>query len=268
MRNIHDHRERDGRKPSFALILLGILTVLLLAACGNGNGGPTSPDPDPDPDPVASKPSAEAVLALDDQISFQYMNVTTDDLEWDVEIEYDTRDVRAVFDHYDASLQSQGFDQRDLEVDDDDEIEAEYRNTTTGVWVELEVELEDGDVNVDLDVEDPRSYADGSTIPAFSLTGFIDLDIPVYPGADVLDVEWDFNFDHPETDPEAVFTYYDDLLQSLGWNVVEIDDDDDDEREVEYRFEDEDVYLELEVEEDDAGTEVELEFNKLRFYQN
>ena len=84
----------------------------------------------------------------------------------------------------------------------------------------------------------------------------------------MLDVEWDFNFDHPGTDPQAAFDYYDDLLQGLGWNVVEIDDDDDDEREVEYRVGDEDVYLEMEVEEDDAGTEVELEFNKLRFYQN
>ena len=264
MRKSHDHAG-DSRKSSFVLVLLGILTVLLLAACGQGNGGPNDPDPDPDPDPVASKPSAETVLALEDELSFTYMAVATDDLEWDIEIEYDTTDVQAVFDHYASALQAAGFDQEDIEVDDDDEIEAEYTNTSTGVWVEIEVELEDGRVNVDLDIEDPRVHPDGSAIPAFSLTEFWDLEIPVYPGVDIRDVEWDFNFDHPTTGAQAVFDYYDQLLQDLGWTQTAIDDDDDDEWEVDYRFEG--VHLELEVEQDDAGSEVELELNKLRFYQ-
>lgn len=242
-------------------ILLSAAVMLLLSACadaGNGGGG------GPQPDPTDIKPSAIAVLAMSDDFGFTFMpDAPLAELEWDVEIEYDTSDVEAVFAYYDAQLLAEGFTQTDLERSGD-EVEANYEGAT-GLTVELEVEREDDDdVQVDMDTDDF-----GGPFPTgFTLTEFAGFATPIYPDADVRDVEWDFNFDHPETDPEAVFTYYDDLLQSLGWNVVEIDDDDDDEREVEYRFEDEDVYLELEVEEDDAGTEVELEFNKLRFYQN
>src|SRR5690554_1165214 len=120
------------RKPrSLVLGLLGALAVMVFVACSPADAnGPT--------DPVSVKPSAATVMAMSDEITFEFMpGEAIDDIEWDIEIEYNTRDVRAVFDFYDAELSGLGFDQVDIEVDDADEIEAEYRNTTTGVWVEL-----------------------------------------------------------------------------------------------------------------------------------
>ena len=248
------------REPrSLTLVLLGVLAAFLFVACSPADAsGPNGPD--------VVKPSAAAVMALDEDFSFAFMpDEVIDDIEWDIEIEYDTRDVQAVFDHYDDVLKSIGFNQVDIEVDEDDEIEAEYRNTTTGVWVELEVERDDGRVDVDMDIEDPRRYPSGDLIDPFSLTEFLGLDLPVFPGADIRDVEWDFNFDHPETDAQLVFNFYDELLQDLGWTQTDIDNDEDDEWEADYRQTG--VHIELEVEEDNGGAEVEIELNKLRFYQ-
>lgn len=249
----------NKRKPrTAALGLLGALAVLVFAACSPAEAGPT--------DPVSLKPSAATVMEMSDEFTFEFMpGETIDDIEWDIEIEYNTRDVQAVFDFYDAELRALGFNQVDIELDDDDEVEAEYRNTNTGVWVELEVERDDGRVDVDMDIEDPRSYASGDLVPPFSMTEFLDWDVPIYPDASIRDVEWDFNFDHPNTDAQAVFNYYDELLQDLGWTQTDIDNDDDDEWEADYRQDG--VHIELEVEEDNGGAEVELELNKLRFYQ-
>lgn len=250
------------RKPSsWTLGGFGVAAVLLFAACsGVDAGGPI--------DPVTLKPAVAAVMALDDEIAFEYMpNERIDDLEWDVEIEYDTRDVQAVFEHYDTLLKAAGFDQVDIEVDDADEVEAEYRNTTTGVWVELEVERDDGRVDVDMDIEDPRIYLPGDALPPYSLTEFLGFELSLYPGATARDIEWDFSFDHPDADGQAVFDHYDGVLQGLGWNQTDIDNDDDDEWEADYRQDG--VHLELEVEDEGSdGVEVELELNKLRFYQS
>lgn len=257
---------RQPRGPF--LVLVGVLAVLLFAACSpaDANGGNPDPDPDPDPDPnpTVVKPSASAVLALDESFDFAYMpGEPVDDLEWDIEIEYDTTDVEAVFAHYDSVLLGLGFAQEDIERDED-EIEAEYRNAD-GVWIEIEVERDGSNVDVDMDVEDPRTYPDGSVLEPFSLTEFQEWTIPVYPDAAVRDVEWDFNFDHPETPAQDVFDHYDQALQDMGWIQTAIDDDDDDEWEADYRMDG--VHIELEVEDDDEGTEVEIELNKLRFYQ-
>ena len=141
-------------------------------------------------------------------------------------------------------------------IDAMESIEADYENGD-GLTIELEVELDDGRVDVDFDVDDFV----GPFPAGFSLTEFAGLELPIYPDADVVDVEWDFNFDHPGTDTEAVFDYYDQHLQDLGWTQTELDDGDDDEWEAEYV--NEGVHLELEVEDD---SEVEIEVNKLRFY--
>lgn len=264
-------RENKPRRSPLP-VLLGVLVLFALAACGPANAGPGDgngdPDPSPNPDPTTLKPSAEEVLALDNTFDFEYMpGAAVDDLEWDVEVEYDTDDVRAVFDHYHGVFTGLGFAQRELD-EGSDEIEAEYFEAGTNRWIEIEVELDDDDhVEVDLDIEDPRSFAPPPDGFGFSLTTFVDLEIPFYAGADIRDLEWDFNFDHPATDTEEVWNYYDGLLQDLGWNQIDLDDDDDDEWEAEY--ERDRVFLELEVEDDDDGvTEVEIEFNDLRFYQS
>ncbi len=235
--------------------LFAIPIVMLLAACGAvdaGNLGPDGPG-----DPLTAKPAATEVLAMDDDFTFTFMpGVAIDDVEWDVEIEYATRDVQAVYDFYDAELKALGFTRTDIERDDD-EVEAEYENTFTGLEIDIEVELDDGRVEVDIDIDDFTP-----PFPAgFSLTSFAGFDLPIYDGATVVDVEWDFNFDHPSSSVEAIFAYYDGHLQDLGWKQTEVDDGDDDEMEAEYVRDG--VHLELEVEDDG---EVELEFNKLRFY--
>lgn len=237
-------------------ILLSAAVMLLLSACadaGNGGGG------GPQPDPTDIKPSAIAVLAMSDDFGFTFMpDAPLAELEWDVEIEYDTSDVEAVFAYYDAQLLAEGFTQTDLERSGD-EVEANYEGAT-GLTVELEVEREDDDdVQVDMDTDDF-----GGPFPTgFTLTEFAGFATPIYPDADVRDVEWDFNFDHPGTPLEEVFAYYDQHLQDMGWTRTEFEDGDDDELEAEYVREG--VYLELEVED---GGEVEIEVNKLRFYGN
>lgn len=253
--------KRTNKLPRFAV--LGVLVALVLAACSPADAQ------DNEPDPTDVKPAVAAVMALDGTAAadFQYMpNEIIDELEWDIEIEYNTRDVRMVYEHYHNLLTEElGFDQWDLEVDDDDEIEADYLNTTTMVWVEIEVERDDGRVEVDMDIEDPRTYAADAVPSGFSLTEFMGWDIPVnIAGVTIRDIEWDFSFDHPETDYRAVIAYYDQHLQDLGWNRTDVEDDGD-EWEAEYRQDG--VHIDLEVEEDDDGVEVEIELNKLRFYQ-
>ena len=233
------------------IALLSIPLVALLAACGSADAGPNGPN-----DPADVKPAASDVLAMSDDFEFVFMpGANISNVEWDVEVEYDTSDVGAVFDYYNAELVAMGFTQSSIDRDDE-EVEAEYTNAA-GLDVDIEVERDDGRVEVDLDIDDfTGPYPTG-----FSLTSFAGFDLPIYGGATVYDVEWDFNFDHPSNDAEEVFAYYDTHLQSLGWVQTELDDGDDDELEAEY--EKDGVHLELEAEGD---TEVELEFNKLRFY--
>lgn len=233
-------------------LFMGFAAALLVVGCGSAGGGPNQPDP------RDSKPAVATALALDEAFELLYMpGVDVHDLEWDVEIEYATTEVGAVFDYYDSELLDRGFARTSLERSDD-EVEADYRHGS-GLEIELQVELDDGRVEVDLDADD----FEGPFPAGFTLTAFSGLDLPFYPDAEVLDVEWDFHFDHPGADLDAVFEYYDEHLVSLGWERTEIDDGDDDEREAEYV--NEGVYLELEVEE---GGEVEIEVNKLRFYAN
>jgi len=231
------------------LVLLVVPLMALMVACG----AVTEPQPR---DPIDVKPAAEAVLAMSPEFAFEFMpGETISNVEWDIEIEYDTRDVDAVYDFYDAELAALGFTRTSIERESD-EVEAEYVNGA-GIEIDIEVELDDGRAEVDLDIDDFT----GPYPAGFSLTSFAGIDLPVYQGATVVDVEWDFNFDHPSTDVEAAFAYYDQHLQDLGWSQTDIDDGDDDEMEAEYVKDG--VHLELEIEDD---TEVELEFNKLRFY--
>lgn len=243
--------ERPRRQIPLARLLVAAVAFIAIVSCGpaNADGVPR--------DPLDVKPAATTVLALEDDLTFAYMpDTSVSNLEWDVEVEYDTSDVRSVFDHYDAELIAQGFERTSLD-EVGDEIEADYLDGTTGVTVDLEVDRDDGRVDVDLDVENPASF--DSPPAGFSLMEFSGLEIPFY--TDPVDLEWDFNFDHPATGAEAAFAFYDAQLQDMGWRQIELDDDDDDEWEAEYELDG--VYLELEAEGD---TEIEIEVNKLRFY--
>ena len=232
-----------------ALLASGL--VALLTACATAVAGPNDPGPEP------ARPSADDVLASSDEFAFTFMpGEDIANVEWDVEIDFDTGDVQAVFDFYDSWLTAAGFTRNDF-VAEDDEVEAAYSNAATGVNVAMRVELEDGDVQVDLDIDDLM----GPFPAGFTLTSFGGLDVPVYDGADAVDVEWDFHFDHPSAGTQAGFDYYDGPLADLGWTQTEIDDGDDEELEAEY--ERDGVRLELEVE---AGSAVELELNDPRFY--
>lgn len=225
---------------------LAVLPILgLLVACG-------SAQPIVDVKPV----TASTVLAMSADFDFTFMpGEDIEDVEWDIEIEYDTRDVQAVYDYYHAELVALGFTRTSFDPGGE-EIEAEYENAA-GLEIDIEVEIDDGRVEVDLDIDDFTP-----PFPAgFSLTSFAGFGLPIYPGAEVKDVEWDFNFDHPNTARADVFDYYDQHLQDLGWTQTEFDDGDDDDMEAEYVRDG--VHLELEVED---NSEVELEFNKLRFY--
>lgn len=229
------------------IVVVGLATLLV----GCGEASPGEPE-----DPLAAKPAAEQVLQMSDEFDFTFMpGASIQEVEWDVEIDYDTSDVQTVFDFYDDALGTLGFTRTSIDGEDD-EVEAEYANAA-GIEIDIEVERDDGRVQVDLDIDDfTGPYPTG-----FSLTSFAGIDIPIYDGADVVDVEWDFEFDHPADGADDVFDYYDGHLQSLGWTQTELDDGDDDEREAEYVKDG--VHLELEVEDDDS---VELEVNKLRFY--
>lgn len=233
------------------LTLLALPLLAVLTACGAAAAGPDGPQ-----DPSAVKPAAAQVLAMSDDFTFTFMpGASISNVEWDVELDYETSDVQAVFAYYDAALVGLGFTQTSLDSGDD-EVEAEYSNAD-GLDVDLEIERDDGRVQVDLDIDD----FSGPYPAGFSLKTFAGVDIPIYDGADVVDVEWDFNFDHTSNGAQEVFDYYDGHLQSLGWTQTDLDDGDDDELEAEYVKDG--VHLELEVEGDTA---VELEFNKLRFY--
>src|SRR5690606_13030941 len=132
-----------------------------------------------------------------------------------------------------------------------------YSNATSGLDIDIEVERAANRVAVDLDIDDFT----GPFPPGFSLPSFAGFDLPIYAAAAAADAERDFNFAHPSDGSTEAFDYYDDHLQSLGWVQTDLDDGDDDELEAEY--EKDGVHLELEAEGD---TQVELEFNKLRFY--
>lgn len=160
---------------------MGVAALAVLAACDSasaGNGGGNGND---QPDPVDVEPSAVEVLALSDDSTFEFMpGAPLAEREWDVEIQYATRDVGAVFDFYGAALVAEGFTRTGIERGDD-EVEADYANDATGLTVELEAELDDGWVQVDMDT-------DVFLVPfptGFTLTEFAGFETPIYPGADV-----------------------------------------------------------------------------------
>ena len=239
-------------------ILIPIVALLvLIAGCQSATAGEGG-------GPAVDKPPVGAVFAAGDDFELRYMpGVPVSDREWDVELEYDVRDLQGIFDHFDAQLVAAGFQRFDLE-EDSDEIEADYHRASDGLRVDLEVELDGGWTEVDLDIDAPGPPASGEEW--FDLSSFAGLVLDFdYPGASIVDVEWDFDFEHPASAVSAseAFDYYDGLLAGMDWSRYDLEIDGE---EYEADYVRDGVRLELEVERDDGMIEVELELNKARFY--
>lgn len=234
-----------------------MLAAFVFVACSPADAGPGTPDP------TQFKPAAVEVVGLNNELDFiYYPGADLANHEWDIEFEYVTREIADVYAHYHDVFTDLGFTRTNYDAESS-EIEADYRNTD-GVEISVELERDDGRVDVEIDIDAPGVYS-GEEAANPSPTSFLGMDIPVFPGVTIRDVEWDYNFDHPDTEGALVFEHYDDQLQLRGWDLTEIDNDDDDEWEADYRQPNR-VHLELEVEQEGRLTEVEFELNKARFY--
>lgn len=177
--------------------------------------------------------------------------------EWDLDIEYDSRDASTIFDFHDAAFIDQGFSRVSFEQDiPDNEFEAEYRRDNLEIG--LEVELDDGKVEVEIDITETASF---SREP-FSLERFAGIEIPFYD-APFIEVDWEIETDYATRDIDALYDYYDDSLLGLGWQQISFERDGD---EIDADYEKDGVKLELELELDDNRVEVEIEIDKDRFY--
>ena len=237
--------------------IVALLLTLLLSACAQDSGGGQS-DGDGAPPPGEGRPLGIEVIQVIQEGGFDidYYAEPVSNLEWDIEIEFDTRDLEQVYDFYVAWLEDELGATVIEEEREGDEIEANF-SRTGDFEGEISVDLDDGRVEFDFDVD----VFDSSE---FDILAFSDENFPLFP-EDVHDVEWDFSYEHSTGTPQEVFDHYDAWLTANGWTQDNVDDDDDGEFEAEYSRQG--VWLELEVEDDDDGSvEVEWEINKARFY--
>ncbi len=229
--------------------LVIVLSALLLSACGSGTPSPENPA-------NPSQPTAPSVFednqnfALAPASGFNAL-----EREWDIELDYATSDIQAVFDLYDADLAGQGFTRTSLETEDG-EFEADYRRDN--LLLELEIERDDGSAEVDFDLTESAPVASN----AFSLTEVAGVSLPEV-NAGIAQVDWDFNIDYDTSDLDAIFAHYDAALASLGWSRSDLEREDD---EIEADYRKNGVELELEVSLDDGEVEVDIELNKALFY--
>ena len=238
-------------------VLAAVFLTFMLSACAQGGNGPSDGDGNGTPPPGSgSRPSGIEVIEVvsDSGFDLDLFGSSATNLEWDIEIEFNTNDMNAVYNYYVSWLEDLGATV-EREDRDSDEIEADFRSDDFDA--EISVELDDGRVEFDFDVD----VRDGVE---FDILQFSGEEFPIYENAEVYDVEWDFNYDHVGASAQDVFNHYDNWLRNNGWTQRDIDDDDDDEFEAEYHREG--VWLELEVEADDGVVEVEWEINKARFY--
>lgn len=256
MGNTENGSAARRRPRNLTLVLLGALAAFVFVACSPADAGPGTPDP------TQFKPAATLVMELDNELDFVYYpGADLTNLEWDIELKYVTREIADVYAHYHGVFEGLGFTRTGYDPESG-EIDAEYINAN-GVEISIELERDDGRLDVEIDIDAPGVYsAEEAANP--SPTSFLGMDIPVYPGVAIRDVEWDYNFDHPGSEAEQVFQHYDEQLRNRRWELTEIDDDGG-EWEADYRQPNR-VHLELEVEREGGLTEVEFELNKARFY--
>lgn len=186
--------------------------------------------------------------------------VMVEDLEWERETTYATRDLRAVFEHYEALLTQAGFVRMSFE-EESGEMEARYANTERQISAELEVELKRRGVQAELSLEhDVRLI--GEKGPA-TLTRFLGIDLPHYAG-EIVDLEWELELEHPAGAAEEAFEHYERVLLVGGWEHVQQQGAPRSAGERVAVYSNGNVRLELRVE---ADGDVEIEFNKPRLYQ-
>lgn len=147
-------------------------------------------------------------------------NLTLRERQWDTEFDFDTTDWEAVYAFYDADLQAQGWQKVSEDIESGD-VDAEYAKD--GLELDLSVDLEDGNyVEVQIDIDESASAITAGTFGLYTLPG---LTINLYPDANVLQREWDYDFDYDTTDVAAVFAHYDGLLRQQGWTEVSREDE-------------------------------------------
>lgn len=238
--------------------LVAALFLTALAACGSATGdgdGPAVPA-----DPLALKPPISTVQNLGEGFAFDYMSDTpVGSLWWSANIIYDATDHDAVFTHYQALFAAPEFTLTS-EAQRVGEGSAAYDHAASGTNVTLKVERDGSRVRVDLDFELPGTF--DPPVPGFSLTDFHGIEVTHFEGANVIDLEWAFAFVHGREGVESVFPAYDAQLRAMGWTATDLGDGEDLEWESEYVLDG--VHLALKA---GGDTWVEMEVNKLRFYQ-
>ena len=240
--------------------LVGTLFLTALVACGSATGdGDGSALP---VDPLASKPPISAVQDAGQGFSIEYIDDTwVGDPWWSLDILYDSNDEEAVFSHYQALFAAPDYTVIS-EVSRVGEMSAAYLHGASGAGVLVRAKRDGNRVRVDLDFE--RLGRFDPPVPAgFSLTRFQEIEVTFVEGAEVIDLEWAFSFSHGGRGVERVFPAYDAQLLAMGWTPADLDDGEDAEWESEYVLDG--VYLELKA---GGDTWVEMEVNKLRFYQD
>lgn len=226
--------------------LLCLIGLLLVTACSSQANQP--PD---------SRPTPSTIIQNNSNFNLPFPNsIPSSERQWEIEIDYASSAVEAIFNFYNDAFIAQGFVRTDFEKEDDD-FEAKYRKGS--VTIELEIDRDDGTTEVEIDITDSAT----ASVRSYGLTNFGDISIPLF-NATIKEIEWDFKSKYDSSDIEAIFSHYDNLLTNLGWQRSKLERDD---NEIEADYRKDGVKLELELEQDDDKIEVEIEVNKLRFYQ-
>lgn len=242
-----------NRISSVAMWLLATVLVVGMAACNGVAGGPNG-DPDPTPDPAP--PTVTEVLSASETLTLDFMDgVRLEDLDWDRETLYDTTALNDVFGHYEAILLDEGFElQGSLRVEAG-ETKGNYLDSATGITAELEVESKRGMVEAELSLEHEAVF---SGFAEASVTSFLGLEVPYFDGAELAELEWELDFEHPRAYAAEAYDFYGGALEGAGWEFV-----------VDYvrpngdrlaMYEQDGVLLRLKVE---ADGDVEIWFNKV-----
>jgi hypothetical protein len=234
------------------IILMTAMLIGLFSACAS-QAAPTSPSGD---NPGSGAPPAAAVLGNNQNFSLSTASgVDIRRRAWDIDIDYDTRDSSAVFAYYDRLLSEQGFSRSAFERDGD-EFEARYQRS--GVRIALEVERDGSGITVELDVSETAPVSSAPT----TLTSVADVNLPPY-SAPVIKAEWEITTLYVTRDMAALFDHYDSMLASLGWERFRFEQDDD----IDAYYRKDGVVLKLELDRSGDSVEVDIELNRLRFYQ-
>jgi len=204
-------REEPARTARLAVALLGGLLALALVSCNLAQAE--------DSGPPGGTAWTGATQALADTFALEFLPAGVTGLKWELEVDYDTAGVRAVFDHYDAALVGEGFERVGSVRQTGDRLAADYHDAASGADVELEVEPDRGRVQAELEI----AFGGGTATPptGFGLAEAIGPRLVDYPGAEPVEIEWELEFFHPSTDAEAALEHYDAQLVSLGWSRLE-----------------------------------------------